>query len=415
MSVARIEMLVIGDELLDGRVSDTNSTRFGRALAGLGRRLAQVTTITDDVDAIVREVEAVIARRTTLCVVSGGLGPTADDLTAAAFAKLAGVPLARDPETAAKIRAWLTKRGRAVGANQLKQADRPEGATLLVNSVGSAPGFRMELSGCSFVAAPGVPHEFDRMIGDAVVAPLAAEAGGWGRRHFSSYGLIEAEVDARLQEVAVRCPRVRTAFQVKFPEIHVVFVAPPEAAAELDLAAELARERLGVHLFSMREESFAATVVGALFAAKATLAVAESCTGGLVCDLLTDVPGASEVFLLGTVTYSDRAKREMLGVEAQTLAIHGAVSEATVVAMAKGVRAKAGSTYAVAISGIAGPSGGTPHKPVGTVHVAAIGPGLEVTKVLRLPFDRRGNKLVAAYAALELVRQHALGLWQDER
>jgi len=208
--------------------------RLGEALSALGLRLGQATTVTDDIDAIVREAEAVVGRGTDLCVVSGGLGPTADDLTAEAFARLAHIPLVRDPAQQERIAIWLKKRGRKVGDNQYRQADRPQGATVVPNDWGIAPGFALVVGGCRFVSAPGVPHEFDRMIEAAVLRELRLEGGGGGRRIFLCFGLMEAEVDARLVELPRRFPAVRVAFQVKFPEIHVVLSADADHVADLD-------------------------------------------------------------------------------------------------------------------------------------------------------------------------------------
>jgi nicotinamide-nucleotide amidase len=404
----RIEMLVIGDELLDGRVTNTNSARFGRELAALGLKLAQVTTVTDDIGAIVREARAVVARGTELCVVSGGLGPTADDLTAAAFAELAQVPLTRDQAQVERIAAWLKGRGRRVGDNQLKQADRPQGAEVVPNDWGTAPGFALAVGGCRFVSAPGVPREFDMMVETSVLALLRRSGGGGGRRLFLCYGLLEAEVDQRLQVLAQRFPAVRVAFQVKFPAIHVLLSADAAATAELAAAAAFAAQALGDHVFATRDQSLAATLLERLREGKATLAAAESCTGGLVSDLVTDVPGSSDVFLMGVVVYANAAKQSLLGVRAETLAAHGAVSEPVVLEMAQGVRERSNATYAVAASGIAGPSGGTPEKPVGTIWVAAVGPDWQATRKLASPFDRRGNKLLAAYTVLDLVRRHLM-------
>ena len=404
----RIEMLVIGDELLDGRVTNTNSTRVGAKLAEIGLKLNQVTIVTDDIDAIIREAQAVVRRGTELCLVSGGLGPTSDDLTAEAFAKLEGVPLVRDPVQLQRIIAWLVGRGRVVGENQHKQADRPQGAEVLPNDAGTAPGFAMEMGGCRFVSAPGVPRELDLMLEAAVLRDLRGQGGGGGRRMFLCFGLIEAEVDARLQDLPRLFPKVRVAFQVKLFEVHVVLSAGADGLVELDCAAEFAAEKLGLHAFATQDQSLAATLLDLLREQHATLAAAESCTGGLVSDLLTDVPGSSDVFLTGVVTYANAAKESLLGVRAETLAAHGAVSEETVLEMASGVQRRSGATFAVATSGIAGPTGGTTDKPVGTVWMAALGPDWRTTRKLSSPFDRRGNKLLAAYSVLDLVRRHLL-------
>jgi nicotinamide-nucleotide amidase len=404
----RVEMLAIGDEILDGRVVDTNSVRAAQALSAVGLHIVQRTAITDDLDVIVREAQAIIDRGTELCVVSGGLGPTSDDLTSEAMAKLAGVDLVRDDAQVRRITERLHKRGRAITDNQLKQADRPRGAELIPNPVGTAPGFAVTVGGCRFVSVPGVPHEFDALVQAAVVEPLAAIGRPVARRGLYLFGIIEAEADKRVADVHSRWPGVRLQFRVKFPEIHVTMHAPEEAEDDLEAAFQFAREQLGEHVFSTEDPGFAETVLQLLRHRDATLAVAESCTGGLMCDLLTDVPGSSDVIDLSVVSYANAAKTKMLGVQESTLAAHGAVSEACVIEMAKGARTLAGSTYGLAVSGIAGPGGGTPTKPVGTVWLGLAWGGGATAHSLQLPFDRRGNKVVSAYSGLDLLRRHLL-------
>ncbi len=402
----RIEVLAIGDELLDGRVADSNTLRLARALAEVGLEIAQRTTVRDDLDVIAAHARAVAARGTELCVVSGGLGPTSDDLTSEAFAALLGVPLLRDADQARRIEARLLARGRGVTPNQLKQADRPETSEVIANDQGTAPGFAVTYQGCRFVALPGVPREFDAMAEWAVLAPLRATLPPLAKRVLKSFGLIEAEVDARLADLGKLAPTVRVGYRAKFPEIHVSLLAKGEK--ELQEATALVRERLGPHLFAEDESRFAEVLLSALRARGHSLATAESCTGGLIADMLTDIPGSSEVFTGGVIAYAYATKSDLLGVKNDTLSREGAVSEATVQEMAAGARQRFGSTWAVAVSGIAGPGGGTADKPIGTVWIALAGAALSRTKKLQLPFDRRGNKVVSAYSALDLLRRELL-------
>ncbi len=408
MVVTRVEFLAIGDELLDGRVTDTNSVRLAQALSSVGLHLMQTTHITDDIDIIVREAQAVAARGTQLCVVSGGLGPTADDLTAAALAKLCGVALVRDAAQETLLRAYLARRNRPMTENQLKQADRPAGATLLANPVGSAPGFAVTYQGCRFVCVPGIPREFDALVESVVVAPLRATSTPILRCGLYCFGIIEADVDKRLSELTVLWPSVRLQYRVKFPETHVTMHAGLAAKDDLDAAAAYAREQLKEHVFTQDDLPFAQVVLQLLQARGCTLAVAESCTGGLVSDMLTDIPGSSNAFLMGVATYANESKHTLLNVHPDIIAEHGAVSEQVVMQMAQGVRARAHSDYGIGISGIAGPAGGTPDKPVGTVWLAVAGPTSTHTHCLHLPFDRRQNKVVSAYSALDMLRRQLL-------
>lgn len=404
----RVEVLAIGDEILDGRVVDTNSVRLAQRLGEVGLHIMQRTAITDDVDVIVREAKAIAERGTELCPVSGGLGPTSDDLTAQAFAQLCGVDLLRDEAQAERIAERLRKRNRAITENQLKQADRPRGAELIENPVGTAPGFAVTYKGCRFVSMPGVPHEFDTMVENAIMTPLRVVGLPVARRGLYLFGIIEAEADKRVAELHTRWPTVRLQFRVKFPEIHVTMHAPHTEQVALDAAFAYAKAQVAEHVFAEEDKGFAAMLLQLLRDRQATVATAESCTGGLMSDMLTDVAGSSDVMLLGIVAYSNDAKVQLLGVKPETLAAHGAVSEAAVREMAEGVRRAAGSTYGIAVSGIAGPGGATPTKPVGTIWLAIAGPSMVRTHLLQLPFDRRGNKVVGAYSGLDMLRRYLL-------
>lgn len=408
-------MLAIGDELLDGRVVDSNTQTLAELLEPLGACIAQRTTVADKEADIVREAHAAIERGADCCVISGGLGPTRDDRTRAALAELAGVALTSDADQAERIRQRLARRGRPLTDNQLRQAELPAGATVVPNPKGTACGFELVVRSCRFIAVPGVPGEFATMVEQALVAPLRGSAvTPRPRQILTCFGLVEAEVDARLAELAERWPAVDVGYRATFPEIHVtVSSKQPDAAQAVSQAAQRARELLGMHAYGDASRSFAETVVDALRSHAVTLSTAESCTGGLVGDMLTDVAGASDVYMAGVVAYSNAAKQALLGVQQATLASHGAVSEPTVVEMARGARERFGTHYAVAISGIAGPGGGTPEKPVGTVWLACAGADETHTACLALPFARRGVKVVSAYSALDLVRRRVLNAPQD--
>jgi nicotinamide-nucleotide amidase len=403
--MARIEALIIGDELLDGRVTDTNTVRLAQKLGEMGLKIQQRTTITDDPDIIIREAKRIAERATSVCVVSGGLGPTSDDITAESFAKLLGVELKRDAAQEQKITERLIARGREVTANQLKQADRPLGAEVIENHHGSAPGFALVYEGCRFVSVPGVPREFDPMVESAVLAPLQETGCEPARVVLRTFGMIEAQVETRIDKLKTQWPMVRLGFRAHFPTIDVSLSSDAADRPALQEAADYARGKLGDHLFSEEKGPFAASLVKMLIDAKATVATAESCTGGKVGDLITDVSGSSRVFREGVVAYCNEVKVSRLAVKTETLESEGAVSEAVVLEMARGIREKAGATYGLAISGIAGPSGGTPEKPVGTVFLAAVGEHFEQVRKLSLDYGRERNKLVSAYGVLDLLRR----------
>jgi nicotinamide-nucleotide amidase len=408
MTSERMEILAIGDEILDGRVVDTNSLRLAQAIAPVGLQVSQRTAVTDDIEAIAREAKAIAARGTKVCVVSGGLGPTSDDVTAQAFAHAAHVPLVRDADAAHTIEAYLARRNRPVTTNHLRQADRPQGARAIANARGTAPGFIFTLDGCDFYALPGVPHEFDAMVQQALVAPRLATAVPQQVRALYVFGLIEADVDHRLADLRAQWPDVRLQYRVYFPEVHVTLRTGMEHVDKLEEAFAFAKAKLEPFTFATEAQPFAASVLKLLLDRKERVATAESCTGGLITDMLTDLPGSSEAVHVGITAYSNLAKHKLLGVTQDALDKFGAVSEAVVLQMAQGARQILGSTYGLAVSGIAGPGGGTADKPVGTVWFALAWEGGEQATHLLLPWERRNNKVVSAYTSLELLRRHLL-------
>ncbi len=396
----RIEVLAIGDELLDGRVADTNTLRLAQFLEPWSARIVQRTTITDDVDVIVREARAIAARGTSLCFVSGGLGPTTDDVTAEGFAALCGTTLWRVPEQVARIEERLRDRGKPVSESHLRQAEIPKGSASINNRVGSALGFICQFENTRFISLPGVPSEFDAMVHDVLPTLLGDPHGERIIQKLRCFGLMEAEMDVRLAEHTQRYPEVRVGFRVKFPEIQVTLKGTPEDVAN---ATAWAREQLAPHIFS-DDEDMAQVVIRMLRARGETVAIAESCTGGQVADLLVSVPGASDVFKASVVAYANTAKMAFLGVSATILETDGAVSEACVRAMAEGVRVRAESTWGLAISGIAGPSGGSAEKPVGTVWYAIASINRCHAVKQHIPYGRAMLRTIAAYGALNMLR-----------
>lgn len=402
---SRIEVLAIGDELLDGRVADTNTLRFAQKLATIGLGIDQRCTVGDDIAAIAREAQAAICRGTQLCVVSGGLGPTSDDVTAQAFAEFAGVALERDSRQVTEIEKKLGLRDRAITENQRKQADRPKGAAPIENLVGTAPGFCMVIDGCRFVSVPGVPMEFDPMVEAAVIAPLREGSTPRGVRTLRLFGLPEAEADARLAPCALEFPDVAIGYRAHFPEIHVTLHSGDNARDQLERAFDFARQVLAEELYATDERSYAAVILEILRRRGFRLALAESCTGGLIGDMLTDVEGSSDVLWGGGVVYDNAAKVKLLGVDRDGLHRDGAVSENVARQMVQGILQLARVECALAVSGIAGPGGGSEDKPVGTVWIAVATPAGVRARRLGFPFDRRRNKVISAYSALELLRR----------
>ena len=403
----KIESLMIGDELLDGRVVDTNSARFATAIGQAGQKLRARRTVIDDIDDIVSAAQDIAARGTDLCVVAGGLGPTDDDLTSLAFARLAGVELQEDPAVVVKLREIFEARGREMTPNQLRQAKRPTGAELLRNPVGTAPGFSMLFDGCTFMVLPGVPREFDVLVETYVMPRILGDESVLRRRILRSFGLIEGVVEERLRPIVDEVAGVRVGYRADFPEIEVSLSSDSLSDASLSEVADRCEDALAPHVFSKKSGPFAASLVEVLKRGGQTIALAESCTGGLIGDLLTDVECSSSVFVGGIQAYSNHVKQDKLGVSEATLVKDGAVSEATVTEMSQGARSAFDADWGIAVSGIAGPGGGTEDKPVGTVWIAVAGPNKLMTKRLQLPYGRRRNKVASAHAALDLARQMA--------
>jgi nicotinamide-nucleotide amidase len=407
------EIITIGDELLNGDLADTNTARLGGLLRQRGLGFTAGQTVRDDTEAIARAL-ALAASRAALVLVTGGLGPTEDDVTMEAAAAFAGVALREDAATLAHIEARFLARGYPMTPNNRRQALVPEGADALHNREGTAPGVRFVVGDTTFFFFPGVPREVDALAADHLLAWLDERApmGPRQSRTFKTFGKTESQV-ATLLEALPRSPELHVAYRAHFPTIqvtlHVEHPDPTTRARQLaDLAATV-RTTLGPIIFSESPHgTLPDAVVAALSDHGATVALAESCTGGLATAMLTDAAGASRVLLESAVTYSNESKMRRLGVTAALLAEHGAVSEACARAMAEGIRLAAGSTLGVAITGIAGPGGGTVDKPVGTIHFALASADGTVHRALQLPFDRERNRLISAFAALDLVRRHFL-------
>jgi nicotinamide-nucleotide amidase len=406
------EILATGEEIRTGAVLDSNSAHIARRLEQEGLTVVRHLCVGDDLALLAATLKE-IGVRAEVAVVTGGLGPTVDDLSAAAAARAAGVATVLNPEALAAVEGFLQALDIRLSPSQRKQALLPEGADWLANPVGSAPGFEMVIGRCRFFFLPGVPHEMRRMLAEQVLPRLHRLLPAARERHLthtvSVFGETEAAVGDRLAPLPEKFPGVRLGLRADFPQIQVKLYLSGAAGADLDqhlaAAAGWVRERLGPAVFSEGGEAMETVVGRLLLARKATLAVAESCTGGLICHWLTNVPGSSGFFLFGGVTYANSAKSGVLGVDGQTLARVGAVHEETAREMAVGVRRVAGATYGLATSGIAGPDGGSPEKPVGTVCIGLAGP--QAVNAFRFRFTsgrRLANKTRFAMKALDLLR-----------
>lgn len=407
----KIELVTIGTELLLGVTVDTNGAELGRALAAAGLEVVRRTTVADRPDAV-RDAVKQALERTGFAITTGGLGPTHDDLTKQEVARLFGRALVLDEGVLRTLESRFQRLGRPMPAVNRSQAEVPEGATVLPNPRGTAPGLWLDDGrGRTVVLLPGVPSEMRGLLVEEVLPRLAARAGGAvvRSRVLRTTGVPESAVAERIGAVEAELAPLTLAYLPGPDGVDLRITAwtlpPADAERRLAAAVELLRPRLGDHCYGMDDADLAAVVLDSLRARPARLAVAESCTGGLIGQRLTAVPGASDVFAGGVVAYADLVKQQQLGVPAGVLGTQGAVSEETVRAMATGACRTFAVPCAVAVTGIAGPGGGTPEKPVGTVWLAAAVDG-DVHAVKRVfPGDRNEIRARAAQAALDLLRR----------
>ena len=413
-----VELLCTGDELVTGLTVDTNSSYLEARLFELGIKVTRVVLVGDVREDITRALREAASRADEV-IVSGGLGPTADDFTAECAAAAAGVPLVEDTGTLRFLEERARKRGRELTPNVARMALVPEGAEVVLNPVGAAPLFILRLGGARLFFLPGVPREFRALV-DTEVCPRVwqVQTRRPDRLHrafrlLRTVGVPESVLDARVAPLARAHPQVVFGFRTHAPEnqLKLMAEAPSDAEAGAALAAAEAacRQELGLAVYGADGDSYPGVMARLLTEAGATLALAESCTGGLITAQLTGIPGASAFLVGGVVTYAEKMKTAWVGVPEALLARHGAVSRPVAVAMAEGVRAACGATYGLSVTGVAGPTGGTPEEPVGSVYCALAREG-EPTRCERfsIPGDRDMVRLFAVSHALELLRERLL-------
>lgn len=413
------ETIAVGSELLIGGRSDSNSLHITEALGPLGIEVRFKSIVGDDEADIITVLTHAVARA-GFVILTGGLGPTVDDLTRNAIAKATGRRLRRRKEAFDGMTARLAQWGRTPNKGQLRQALIPSQATVLPNPVGSAPGFWLSWKGATVISLPGVPREMDAMM-NASVLPLLAMQLAERARHppqpitrlvFHTWGLAEADVDARLTGLLPQGAPIDLGLLASPTGVLVSLTTKAHSsmpAGSLRPLADEVRFRLREWLYAEGAETMEDVVGRLLTERKLTVATAESCTGGLIGHRLTQVPGSSAYVDRGVICYSNRAKSELLGVPPDLIEKHGAVSAEVAGAMAKGIRERSGVSVGVSVTGIAGPGGATPTKPVGLVYVGLhADDGQCITKEHRFHGDRSIIKQRSAQAALDLLRRWAL-------
>ena len=409
-----IELVMIGNELVSGEIADANAFFMANALTEKGFFVTRVSMVGDGEEPI-RDVLLEARGRSEAVIVSGGLGPTSDDLTTAASAGAFGEKLVLHEEVLAQIRERFAKGGLEMPRSNEKQAFFPTGAEIIPNPVGTAPGFCLRSQGKWFFFLPGVPRELKHLF-LATVLPRLEKARKdnthYRARTLKVFGLTESAIADRLSGIKPELFSATLAYLPRYPENHVKVIVQggniekvEKILAELD---KIIREKLGGRVFAVDGETLEEIVGCLLKERQATLAIAESCTGGLAAHRMTNVPGSSEYLERGVVVYSNRAKTELLQVPEELIGKLGAVSAPVAEKMAEGVRNLGRTTLGLGITGIAGPSGGSADKPVGTVFIALAGPDGTASRRYRFWGDRDQVKIISAHTALDWVRRYFL-------
>jgi nicotinamide-nucleotide amidase len=411
----RISILSVGDELICGQITDTNSGTIAGALLNQGLRVQRHMSVGDSEPDII-EALLELARNSDAIIVTGGLGPTADDLTARAAARATGRRLVLNDYARSHVRKMSGRLGSLVVCPlNDKQAMIPDKTTLIPNPTGTACGFHLMNNGCFMFFLPGVPSEMVRMLHDSVIPFLAARTT---RKRFvrteflNVFGPCEAEVDELLGGIAQPDQGLYLGICVTFPWMRITLRVEEDsadrAAALLTPALRTAEGRLREYVFSTGNVTIDEIVAAQFVQQGLSLALAESCTGGMIAQRITAIAGSSRYFLEGAVTYSNAAKTRQLGVDAELLAEQGAVSSDVAAAMAKGVRQAAGSDLGLAVTGIAGPDGGIDDKPVGTVFISLAAPDGCWTKRFQFSGSRDEIRTITAWTALDWLRRYLL-------
>ena len=413
--MTRAEIVSVGTEHLLGQITDTNAVWLCNVLAGLGIAVYYRSTVGDNVGRV-QEVFREALGRVDLVITTGGLGPTDDDLTVAAVADALGLPMERNEEAWTHVQEFFRRRNRPLTSQQQKQAMMPRGARMIPNTRGSAPGVIVEHEGKTLIFTPGVPREMKGMIEDHVVPYLRARGLAGSdviRSRILRVALGESIVEDRVRDLMRGGTNPTIAPYAHTGECHLRITARGQEAEVdglLDETELAVRERLGRAIYAVGEQTLEETVARQLADAGLTIAVAESCTGGLIAHRLTRTPGASMYLDGGVIAYSNAAKSRWLGVPSDTIARHGAVSAEVARAMADGARAHAETDLAISTTGIAGPSGGTPDKPVGLVFIALAHAGGTDVREMRYGTEpgRAGIQYLGSQTALDVIRQHLL-------
>jgi nicotinamide-nucleotide amidase len=415
----RVQLLLTGNEIMAGDTIDSNSSRIALQLKELGVPVYRRVTIGDDPGLLVDEIRQ-LSTGSDLLIVNGGLGPTVDDLTAEALAEACGTEIVEHPDALAHLQDWCQRRGFAINKANYKQTMLPEGCDIVPNPNGSAVGFRVVLNNCMIICTPGVPSELSHMLEHAII-PLIREHFTVERAHsvrrIRLFGLGESALQQLIDDNFPDWPaEVMLGFRANLPILELKLEVEGEDRLALrDQWEKNILDLIGDYVIGENDDELPGVVVRELARQSIKITLAESCTGGRIAAQLTSVPGASAVFEAGFVTYADSIKHSQLGVGTDILEQHGAVSEPVVLEMAEGALDRSGADLAVAVSGIAGPDGGTDEKPVGTVWIAWGRRGELQTRKMRYRVGRELFQVLVTATALDLVRRTLFAITAEPR
>ncbi|NKB82285.1 MAG: competence/damage-inducible protein A [Nitrospirales bacterium] len=413
VAMAHAEIIAIGTELVFGGRADTNSIFLAEQLATIGIRVRQKTVVCDEIDDIGLALSQAVSR-TPMIIMTGGLGPTVDDLTRQAVAQAMQRPLRRNTLALHDLQAQLVLRGKTLMPMQRRQAMLPAGSVLLKNSVGTAPGFFFDWHSCRVFVLPGVPYEMRTMFANTVMPVLTQHISdnyALQRHVLHTCGLPESDVEIEIRPLLKAYPYTQVGLRASPLGVSLTFLTWVRSDDQLGSTPQIqsllekVRNVLGSSVYGYDEETMEMVVGRELTKHGLRLAVAESCTGGLIGHRLTQIPGSSGYIDRGMICYSNQAKAEWLGVSPTLLKRHGAVSEQVAAAMAKGIRRQAETHVGLSVTGIAGPDGGTKTKPVGLVYIGLNAKRDSQTHVYRFHGDRESIKLRASQAALDMLRR----------
>ena len=414
-----IQLLLTGNELMSGHTVDSNSAMIADFLASKAYVINRKVTVSDDINVLISEMEH-ISQQADILIVNGGLGPTIDDLTAQALSALTSQPIETNEIAKHHLQQWCERRKYALNEANMKQTQLPQGVEIIPNPTGSAVGFMISHNNCLIICTPGVPSELRRMMKETIIGTIAQQFPNneqVSTIRLQTFGLGESTLQQMVSTELSDWPaEVDLGFRAGLPLLEVkLTIRKAEHFALQQSCYQRLKDKIGAYIIGEDNATLSSVLIELLAKKQQTLTTAESCTGGLIAATMTEIAGASAVFEAGFVTYSNTIKQKIIGVPQAILEEHGAVSEAVVLAMAKGAIAQSDADYAIAVSGIAGPDGGSDEKPVGTVWIAWGAKDNMHAQQLQFTGNRKWFQIMVTATALDLIRRELLQIEEEPR